>query len=182
MSSTEIINRLHRKDQLAFKEVYNRYWETLMFHATRMLGEEEDALDVVQDVFCTLWEKADTLNIHENLGGYLFSMVRFRVLNKLRHHKAGEKFISGMSGVLETSHEGVLDHLYCKDLSEALQEEIDKLPTKMRDVFLLSRQEYLSYKEISNQLGIADTTVKKQINNALKILRFRLERMLFLLF
>ncbi|WP_316816450.1 RNA polymerase sigma-70 factor [Pedobacter nyackensis] len=169
-SDEELTVLLKRGDQPAFTEIYNRYWAEMYFHTFRMLKEEESSKDVVQDVFSTLWLKSSSLNERTKLSGHLYISVRNKVLNLIAQHKVRNDYLSSVAAfVSQTTTESTLyDEREILDIVEA---EIRNLPARMQEIFNLSRKDNLSHKEIAEKLGISDQTVKKQVQNALKIIK-----------
>lgn len=169
-SDNELTVLLKQGDRLAFTEIYNRYWAEMYFHTFRMLKDEESSKDVVQDVFSTLWLKSASVNINTKLSGHLYITVRNRVFNLIAQNKVRNDYLSSVAGFITnlSSETSLLDE---KELLEIVEAEIRNLPAKMREIFELSRKDNLSHKEIAEKLGISDQTVKKQVQNALKILK-----------
>ncbi len=174
ISDTELISLLELGDHSAFTEVFNRYWDQLYLHALKMLGDEDEAKDVVQELFTSLFEKSGEIDFRSSLSGYLYVSLRNKVLNYIRKKKTRSTFEEDLSIYIDTNQHNVIEKITEKELTEALALEIKNLPPKMREVFLLSRNEQLSYKEISEELKISTHTVKRQISNALKIIRIKL--------
>jgi RNA polymerase sigma-70 factor (ECF subfamily) len=171
----ELMVLISGDDELAFAEIYQRYKGVLFLHAYRILGSEEEAKDILQDLFAKLWTKRASINLKTTLSAYLYSSVRNRIFDLIAHKKVEEKYISSLAWFIEEG-ECITDHLMReKELSELIEKEIAMLPPKMREVFLLSRKQNLSHKEIADELNISDKTVKKQVNNALNILREKLD-------
>lgn len=162
-------------DDQAFAEIYQRYKGVLFLHAYRILGSEEEAKDVLQELFTTLWTKRNTIILKTSLSSYLYGAVRNRVFDIIAHKKVEEKYISSLATFIEQGECVTDQQLRERELAELIEKEIAMLPAKMREVFELSRKKNLSYKEIASELHISDKTVKKQVNNALHILREKLD-------
>ncbi|NQX54265.1 RNA polymerase sigma-70 factor [Pedobacter panaciterrae] len=173
-SDYQLIQLVKAGDHNAFSEIYNRYWGILYVHCLKMLKDEAEAQDVVQDLFITFWTKSAELDLKTNLVGYLYITARHKVLNTIRKRKTSDKFIEALGAYAATHNDSVIDQISERELAAAIEAEIKNLPKKMREVFEYSRKEYLSHREIADQLGISDKTVKKQVANAIRILRLRL--------
>jgi RNA polymerase sigma-70 factor, ECF subfamily len=160
----------------AFDELYNRYWEKLFLHLVRVIKDPEETKDILQEVFVSVWNRRFELDNIESISAYLFSSVRFKGLNYLQR-ESKKSFIIDALLIQSEQEDNSLDSLQAvKDINSLLDKTIENLPSKMQQVFILSRKEQLSYKEIADQLSISDKTVKKQISNALKIFRLSLQR------
>lgn len=182
LSDQYLVNYLKQGHTLAFAELYNRYKVPLYLHAYRMLQDEEESKDVVQELFAGLWLRRDQLMISKTFDAYLYGAVRNKILNYISHQKVVGKYIDSLNLHIEKSAPTGDELLIEKELSELFAREIAQLPKKMREIFELSRNGGLSHKQIAHELMISDKTVKKQINNALKILSIRINVRLFLYF
>ena len=116
-----------------------------------------------------------------NLSVYLYACIRNRVLNLLSHKEVENKYLSSIQRFTPQEDHSTDLAIREKELADLIQKEIDQLPPKMREVFLLSRKENLSHQEIAGQLSISEQTVAKQVTNALRILRLRLGSLFILL-
>lgn len=180
LGDKDLIKCLSEGDERAFAEIYTRYKTVLFLHARRMLNEDEQARDIVQEIFTTLWIKKEELQISTSLKSYMFSSVKHKILNLLMHQKHVEKHMQLMLGIynLGTASTDIL--IQEKELSQLIESEIKALPTRMREVFVLSRKEELSNRDIAQKMNISEETVKKQIFYALKILRLKIKLASFL--
>lgn len=181
-SDFELILRLKEDDESAFTEIYERYKWVLYSHAYKKLKNREEAKDVIQELFSGLWTKRNVINLNANLSGYLYTAMRNKVLNVIAHQQVADKYIDSLEAY--TSQNSFLtDHLIReKQLAMQIEQEIDSLPPRMKALFLLSRKEYLSHREIACKMEISEETVKRQMKNALKTLRLKLGIFGFFLF
>lgn len=171
---------LKSKDYGAYAEIYERYWYHLLPYAIRTLKDSAAAEDVVQDVFVSLWSKADSLEI-KKLSTFLYTATRNRILLSFEKSKVRQKYLDSLSNYIEEENEIPDRKVLEKELEERIAKAIDLLPTKMKEIFIL-RQDALSYKDISQKLGTSEDNVRKQLNNARNILRNKLTSLLFILF
>jgi RNA polymerase sigma-70 factor (ECF subfamily) len=178
----ELTVLLKKDDRTAFAEIYERYWALLLRHALGMLHQQDEAKDVIQDVFQMLWEKRAILEIHTSLSAFLYVAVRNRVLKQFRHGKVAESYLATLQSLMETGIASTDQHIEVKELTKQIEAGLNKLPKKMREVFELSRLHQYSYRQISEELDLSDNTVKRQISNALKILRESINRGLIFFF
>lgn len=166
--------RLKDGDHAAFTEIYRRYWSVLWAHALKMVRNEDDARDLIQELFVGLWEKSDQLNPEANLAGYLYTILRNRILDLIEQQKVRAGHLESLARFGTRSQRTVLETITEREFMQALSHEVAQLPAKMRRIFELRTKEHLSYREIAEHLEISDKTVKKQINNAIKIIKPRL--------
>ena len=176
----ELLILLREGEQLAFAELFQRFHQPLYFHAKRMLRDGDEAKDIVQDVFATIWSKRDSLTIPASVDAYLYGAVRNRILNVIAHQNVVSKYEASIDRFLERGIAYTDDQVRERELARIIAQEISLLPEKMREVFEMSRNDELSYREIAEKLNISENTVKKQAQRAIKILRLRIKLNLFL--
>lgn len=180
VSDEELVTLLRAGNQNAYTEIYNRYKGVLLIHAYKKLGSFEEAKDIVQDMFSWLWSERKNFPETQNISGYLYTIVRNRVLNAIEHKKVISKYAESFA-TFAKEHENVTDLVVDEaEMRRLIDREIEALPPKMKEVFILSRRGQLSYKEIAEHLDISEFTVKNHIKAALKILRVKLGLVAFL--
>ncbi len=179
MSDAELLTRLTDEDHAVFAEIYGRYRAVLFAHAYKIIQDEDVAKDVVQELFTNIWMRRQDLQIRTTLSAYLYTSVRNRVLDYISHQNVEDRYLNSLSDFIEKGEWVTDEQMREKELSELIDKEIALLPTKMRQVFELSRFQEYSYNEIATELDISDKTVKKQVHNALQILRKKLDFALF---
>ncbi|MES2456371.1 MAG: RNA polymerase sigma-70 factor [Bacteroidota bacterium] len=158
----------------AFTEIYERYWTVLYLHARKMLRNDQEAEDIVQELFTQLWKKSAEIDFNVKLSSYLYRAVRNRILDHVTHQKVVHDYQLSLVEFIGSGSSNPDELLVEKELAMIIEHEIQALPEKMREVFVMSRKQYLSYKEIGEQLGISEHTVRNQVSNALGILRTKL--------
>jgi RNA polymerase sigma-70 factor (family 1) len=173
---------LKKEDHQAYTEIFKRYNKLLYSHAYNKIRNTDDAKDIIQQIFYSLWLNRSQVNIDKNLAVYLFTSVRYKIADYFSKKSTRDKYIQSLGSFIETHQESTDYLVRRKQMSEIITEEIAALPPRMREVFELSRNNHLSYKEISAQLNISEETVKDQIKKALKILRVRLGLFAFICF
>jgi len=173
LSDMEIFEKFKNGSDAAFAEIYQRHWQRLYVHAYNMLDDEDEAKDIVQEIFTSFWLKGRGLDLKISLRTYFHSAVKNRILNMIEHNRIRNNYLNSLTDIL-FSHNNTEFKLEEDERIKLIDQEILYLPTKMRVIFELRRTEEFSYKEIGEQLGISDKTVKKQINNAIKILKVKM--------
>lgn len=173
---------LTKGDELAYTQIYQRYFQLLYTYTYKKLRDQDQAKDILHDFFALLWVKRDQLPVIENLAAYFFTGINRKLIDYFLHQKVEAKYISSFAGFLQ-QEEGKTDHLIReKQLIAHIDAEINELPPRMREVFQLSRKQHLSHKEIAERMNISEKTVDRQVSNALNILRNRLGLLAWLLF
>ncbi|WP_293309768.1 RNA polymerase sigma factor [Pedobacter sp. UBA5917] len=178
----ELFLLLKKGNHRAYEVLYERYWAILFRYARKIMQNDEEARDVVQDVFVMLWSKAAALEIQISLSSFLYASTRNSILKLFQRGKVKDKYLNSLAEFLEQEN-NTTDHLVRnRELARRIEHEVASLPPKMRAVFELSRKSYLSHREIATRMEISDKTVKKQMANAIKILRLKLGTFFFLIF
>ncbi|MEO1010427.1 MAG: RNA polymerase sigma-70 factor [Bacteroidota bacterium] len=158
-------------NQLAFKQIYHKYWEGLYIYAHNILNDKWLSEDVLHEVFTNVWTNREKTEIH-NLKSYLFNAVRNRALLKIRAHKfteLDEKIVSNLK--LPPQIEQQFDH---NDLKHTIDVAAKELPPRCRAIFYMSKFHNYSTAEIANHFNISQRTVENQISLALRHLRGQL--------
>jgi len=164
-------------DESSFEGLFREYFAPLMGFARKILGNEEDAREVVQSVFIKLWEKRDQIDLSTSMKSYLFTSVHNRSLNVIRDRKKfSDSELPDPAGEWDVSAQ-----IESMELEGKIRAALDELPEKCREVFMLNRFEGLKYLEIAERLGISAKTVENQMSKALKLLRDKLSHYLGLL-
>jgi len=176
----ELVNLLSEDDEHAYLEIFSRYNKLLYSHAYNKLREREDAKDIVSEVFYALWIRRAQSLPKENLVGYLFMAVRYKIADFLSRKQVKEHYVQSLQTYINQA-EVDTDHLVReKQLKEIIEEEIAALPPRMQEIFRMSRFEQMSHKEIAEKLQLSEQTVKDQVKKALRILRIKLGLIVFI--
>ena len=165
-------SRVKRRDKEAFRSLYEHYFAKMVLFAESYLYDEEEAKDLVQDLFFCLWDHAPLLEISTSIKAYLFTSVRNRCLNVLRDRKIRDEYNNKLfeAQLFSDTEDVVLD----EEVQQRLQKALDALPEKCREIILSKVIEKKKNKEIAEQLNIAETTVKTQVQRAYRMLREKL--------
>ena len=132
------------------------------------------AREIVQEVFANLWEKRETIEIDRSPKSYLGKAVRNRCLNYLRDNK---KFDAGMLEIEDLGDDHVYeehDQLVEDELKMKIDDAVNDLPDKCRQIFIRSKLENKKYQEIADEMKISVKTVEAQMSKALRIMRDKL--------
>lgn len=165
------IRLLKEGDEKAFSVFYDALWERVFKYVLAILHEPDDAVDVVQDTFVSLWQQRKELSEITSIEHFVFSIAKYKALRYIRRNIRTRNYLASLSGFQPNDTSNIDDRIDAADMLHIVDAEVGALPAKMRAIFLLSRTQNLSHKEIAHQLQISEKTVKKQINNVLRILR-----------
>ncbi len=157
-----------------FEEVFKTNFKGLYAYAITILKDDVMAEEIVQNVFCRLWEKRTRLSISTSMAAYLYRSVYHESLNYLKHLKVRAAY----SRYAHVAHAGKADSAEKKvmltDLEKRLNQALSELPEQCRTIFQMSRFEELKYQEIADRMGLSVKTIENQMGKALKLLRGKL--------
>jgi RNA polymerase sigma-70 factor, ECF subfamily len=159
----------------AFNLCYDIYFKILCSFANFFVRQPEVAEEITQNIFLEVWMNREKLPVHSSIKSYLMTAVKHDCLDYLKHKKIEERYIGDYLKSATDAYDDIFNDLVNKDLQQSLDQAIQKLPVHCREIFLMSRFKYMSYKEIATELNIAVKTVENQIGKALKIVREELD-------
>ena len=169
-----LFEKIKKGDEKAFETLFHKYYGHLCLYATKIIKDDPAAEEIVQDFFVKIWEKREHLNIETSTKNYLFRSVKNLCINYIQHNKTKIRYAQKV--ISETENNYADNDSYPEiELSQIIEESINSLPEKRKEIFRLSRQEGLKYHEIADKLNISIKTVETQITLALKTLRDKLK-------
>lgn len=178
-----LVPLLKKGDREAYTEIYNRYHGLLYIFAYNRLKDREEAKDIIQELFLKLWYNHASIKISGRLSVYLYTAVRNRVINSIARQQVAFRYLDSFLSYVDQVEHQPADHLARhNNLQAFVQQEIETLKPRMREVFELSRQTTLTRREIAEKLGISEETVKSHMHGALKVLKSRLGNLFFMIF
>lgn len=170
----ELWDCIKQGNALAFDELYLRYWDKLYKICYWHLLDEDAAKDVVQELFINLWLRKEAIQISQTVDGYLKVAVRNRILNFIKSSTARQRRYQNMAKMLQQEDREVEAAVDPK-VRELYVNEIEKLPQKMKNVFLLNKVYGFSNGEIAEKLSLSEQTVKNQLVTATKRIRDKMK-------
>jgi RNA polymerase sigma-70 factor (ECF subfamily) len=163
-------------DEQAFELLFRKYYVSLCCFANKYSNDQEEAREVVQEVFTKIWEGREDIDPEESLKAFLFKITRNICINKLRRKKVESKYIEIYKLVYVDNREvSPYESLIADELNDNIATALGKIPPKCKRIFNLSRVEGLKYSEIAENLHISVKTVEAQMSKALQILRLELK-------
>jgi len=166
-----LLKLLKISDELAYKEIYLRYWRRLYASAVSKTNSKEVAEDLVQSVFTDLWERRERHTIN-SIAAYLETAVKYQIINYIKSAISKRAQYTGF-GELQKAEENTADlPLLVQELNTAIDKAINQLPQKTQTIFRLSRFEKQSNKDISRIMDLSEKAVEYHITQSLKSLRF----------
>ena len=172
-----------QREETRFEDIYLSYFSKMKYFAKEYVISEEDAENIVQDVFVELWENKEMLNMHMNLIAYLFTTIKNKCLNHLRHKLVVQETASKLQEEYTISLRMNLDSLEAfdnnlfsdQDIEKIISRALDTLSEKCRTIFIMSKIKGKKQKEIAQELNISINTIETQMGIAYKKLRIELK-------
>lgn len=178
----ELIILLRKGDELAYTEIYTRYWPLLFRHSRKMLHDDDQAMDIVQDIFTSFWFNRVAIEVNTSLSAYLYTAARNKTVNAINKSKLQFNYVESLQEYINKGTYITDETVRYNEFAAEIEAEIARLPPRMREIFELRRSAGLSYKQIALQLGVSDETVKTQVSRALKVLRTKFGTLLIVPF
>ncbi len=170
----ELFSGLINNNQKDFEQLFRAYYASLCDYAYAILGDYAEAEDVVQYIFIYLWNSRKKIKIESSIKSYLYSSVRYRSLNILRHRVVMRQNNPVLIDFIEKlQQEGYSEEEELK--IEKINKALESLTPQSRIVFTMSCLEGKTYKEIARELGISVHTVKFHISNAYRHIRQKVD-------
>lgn len=177
-TDSELLQFLVNGEEGAFTEIYNRYWKKLIALAYSHTRDKFLAEEIVQEVFLSLWNRKETINI-QSISPYLGTAVKFSIFKYIYTRNRRESIIKSF---ISNSSADLPDELVqAKFMQEYINGIVEQLPEKCRMVYRNSREKGLSMKEIAREMSISEKTVEAHLSKALKVIRVNLKHFLMLL-
>lgn len=155
----------------AFAELFDRYWEQLYNIVYWRVCDEQVSKDIVQDIFITIWVKRAFIHIEHSLEAYLKVAARNKVLNYFKSEAARNKHSNVAANFVTPQVHTPVEIIAAKDLSASFEAEVAHLPAKMREIFILNKEQGLTIEAIAYRLSLSRQTVKNQLTSASKKVR-----------
>lgn len=170
-SDSELWDDIRNDDGMAFDALFNRYWARLYKIAFRQLNEEAGSLEVVHNVFVSLWKRRKELEINV-FPNFLVTAIRYQLYSRSKSSKLSLIYKADFS---ENDHSSELNSGDMRFRDDELRHELDvylnQLPKRCHEIFQMSRIEHLSNQDIAERLGVSKKTVENQLTIALRHLR-----------
>ena len=151
---SELIKKFIDGDESSFNKIINKYKDKIYWHARRMTGNHLDADEIVQEVLLVIYKNLKNFQFKSSLYTWIYKITSTRSLNFLKRRKIKELLsLEDQSEKLQQSSNDILDNIEIKEKLTRIDEVLQKLPAKQREIFILRNYENLSYKEISEITG-----------------------------
>jgi len=175
ISDTELIESIRNDDNKAFEQLYYRYSQQLYYFSLKYLKSKEDAEGLVQEIYAKLWEIRKTVICGESFSSFLFTIAKNTIFNKHRKKLNEENYKEHLRLHFDELYDKTENDIILADLKLRIDKQVEKLPPKRKQIYILSRERGLSYKEIAAELNISEKTIESHIRLALQAIRATLK-------
>jgi len=174
-TDNELVAAIKRDDQKAFRLIFDRYWKLIYKKAYSYLHDTAVCEELVNDVFQSVWQNRQRTDI-QHLKNYLTAATRYRVYTHMHETRNNPlTYVESYKDIEPLSEDSYAPpSTRIRDLNRQLESSLNEMPSRRREMFLLSRKEHLTNQQIAQRLGISQRTVENQISHALKYLRLKL--------
>lgn len=181
-SDLDIVNALRHGERRAFYALYQRYSDLIYRNILVRVNSSFDADDIFQEFFIKLWEKREKLNVETNVRAYLLVTLKHHILNTIKEQQIRQKYHDASFAETEEADDYTWVTITSEDIKEQLREVVDKFPPRLKTIYILSREENFSVKEIAEKLSVSEQTVKNQLTDILKRLKNEMKNKKFIFF
>lgn len=165
----DLLKGVQKKKSEAFEELYRLYYSDLTVFAQTYVYQLDIAEDIVQEAFFQLWDTSLSQGITKSLKSYLYTLIRNKCLNHLRHLQVEDKYRKKEVEAVHVS--GLYEMIEDEELLSRIKEAVDSLPERCRETFKMSVLQDMKYKEIAEELDLSVNTVKDHMKRAYRFLR-----------
>jgi RNA polymerase sigma-70 factor, ECF subfamily len=171
-----LIKQLQKGNYLAFNQLYAKYFQKLYGFSSRITGNKADAEEIVQEVFIKVWEIRETLDPEKSFNSLLFTIGKHKIYNKARARIYHQAYIEYISHHIKGIEELADQEIFYNETKSVLTDAINLLPQKRKEIFILSKIDGLSNKEIAHKLNTSLSNIENHINKALKVIRHHMSK------
>lgn len=171
----ELFQHTKAGDSIAFTALYRLTWQKLYQLAVHKCRDEEEAKDIVQDIYIQLWQKRASIHIRGSVEAYLYSMAKYELVRRMQRFLKDESHRFDYQQVIETLVTAADQQLFAGELAAQLSKEVKALPEKQQHIYRLYQEDNLSTGEIARELGLAEQTVKNQLVHAKRKIRLAIK-------
>lgn len=165
-----LISKLRKGKVHAFDKLFQKYSGKLYAFVLSYTGSHHEAEDITQEVFFRVWQNRHNLNPDLSFNAYIIVIAKNLVLNLFKKRAQSNRYVRYSKGSLSLANQ-TEDYVIFSELQHHSNISVEKLPSRCKQIFMLSRQNGLSVREIAEKLHISPSTVENQINKALKLIR-----------
>jgi len=171
-NESEVVSRLRNGDEGAFISLFNSYKDKLYSFVLSLTHSEDDASDVVQNVFLKLWQNKSSLPLIDNVNAYLFTIAQHDVLDGLRKYARYKLFCSQLDdNEEEHGAHTPYDDLLSGEIRDKYKEAVNHLTPQQQKIFLMHYEQGMTHAEIAKELNLSVSTVQNHSFRAIESIR-----------
>ncbi|MDB4583682.1 RNA polymerase sigma-70 factor [Draconibacterium sp.] len=179
IKNIELLERLKDGDMLAFDAIYKQYFTRLYGFILKIIKQESDAEEILQQVFVKIWESRLAINTNSSFDSYLFTIAYNSTVSLLRKRVNEKKYLEHLKSIQQIeSHSNIIEEIDFKDIKNNFQKLVGQLTPRQREIYNLSREEELTYSEIAKKLNISVNTVENHMVKALSFIKKNIDKSL----
>lgn len=171
---------LDQIDEVSFRVLFDLYWKRLTAFCQHHIKDDEVAMDIVQDIFYSLWKRRDYLQIETRMEYYLFRAARMKISDYYREKVKRENHNKHLSENFREGINNTEESIFYKDLDHVVDNLVSRLPSRCKQVYTLSRNSGLTIPQIAEQLALSEKTIEAHLTKALRFLKNNLNNQLTL--
>ena len=161
-----LVIELRKGNAKAYEELYKQFHKRLYNYCCKLTHSETEAQGLVQEIFIAIWENREKLDENKSFSGFIFKIARNKCLNVLKHKLAQQVYRHYLYNS-SNDHNDLRAEIEYTELNNIITKSINALPERRKQIFLLSRNDNLTYKEIATKLEISENIVDHEIRKAL---------------
>jgi len=180
-NNEQLIKLLQKGDMRAFDSIYQRYCKRISGFVYRYVKHEAETEEIVQEVFVKIWINRHKLDLNASFEAYLFTITYNTVISLMRKKVNENKYVAHVKSMQQVNEsDKIINDIHYKELNNKVEKLLDQLTPRQKQIFILSREEGLSHKEIAEKLNISSNTVKNHLVSTLSFLKSKLAKDLVL--
>ncbi len=170
------LKRIQKGDLKEFERLFRELYSPLCLYANKYLQDRDKAEEVVQDIFYGIWKNRERLDIKVSFKSYLYRAVQNNCLQLIQHHAVEDKYKQYVKNEISHFQLDPVKEMELQEMNKVVEETLESLPERCKEIFSMSRFEGLKYREIAEKLQISTKTVEANMGKALQAFRKSLKQ------
>lgn len=172
--SQTIFLAFKRGDQRAFEKIFEAYQPLIASYVLGFTHSLEESEEICHEAFVKLYLKREQIASSDGVYPYLFTIAKRITISNFRKKVSHKKYEDCLKNSWQEAVDDTREQIAAREFEKAIDHEVQLLPLKQREVYLLNKRQELSYLEIANLMGISINTVRNHLVGAVKQLKLRL--------
>ena len=165
------LKRIQKGDLKEFERLFKELYSPLCLYANKYLQDKDKAEEIVQDIFYGIWKNRAKLSIKVSFKSYLYKAVQNNCLQLIQHHVVEDKYKQYVKNEVSHFQSDPIKEMELQEMNKVVEQTLDSLPDRCKEIFSMSRFEGLKYREIAEKLEISTKTVEANMGKALQAFR-----------